>query len=144
MKRSEALRSLSRDHHQALAVAQRLRRAADAGEAAREFTEFWREHGEAHFQVEEQALLPLWEQLGRVDEEGVARLALEHLRIRSMAIEVASGTATLERLHELGEQLSAHVRFEERELFVAIERDLGDEKLGRLARAVAAAERARE
>jgi hypothetical protein len=30
MKRSAALASLSRDHHQALVVAQRLRRATDA------------------------------------------------------------------------------------------------------------------
>lgn len=144
MKRSEALQSLSRDHHKALAIAQRLRRATDAGEAAKEFVEFWKRHGEEHFQVEEQAMLPLWAHLGHVDEAGVARLALDHLRIRSMAIEVEAGTASLERLHELGDQLSSHVRFEERELFVSIERDLSDQDLARLARVVAAAEQARE
>ena len=46
----------------------------------------------------------------------------------------------LDAAHALGEELDAHVRFEERELFPAIERDLDDEALAILARAVAKAE----
>jgi hemerythrin-like domain-containing protein len=140
LKRAEALRSLSRDHHQALFVAQRLRRAEDPVEAAAAFLEFWRAHGAAHFRVEEDVLLPCWALLGTVDEPGAARLSAEHLRIRAAALAVESGHASLEALHELGEQLNDHVRFEERELFRLIEADLGDEELARLAAAVAAAE----
>ena len=43
MKRSEALASLSRDHHQALVVAQKLRRATDgtAPQARETFLAYW-------------------------------------------------------------------------------------------------------
>ena len=60
MKRTAALQPLSRDHHQALSVAQKLRRA-DAGTApgVRDaFLEFWRSHGRDHFRSEEEILLP--------------------------------------------------------------------------------------
>jgi hypothetical protein len=43
MKRSDALASLSRDHHQALVVAQKLRQASDATapEARETFLAYW-------------------------------------------------------------------------------------------------------
>jgi hypothetical protein len=60
MKRDEALQQLSRDHHRALEVALKLRRAtaADAVPARDRFMEFWREHGAVHFRVEEDVMLP--------------------------------------------------------------------------------------
>jgi hypothetical protein len=47
MKRSKALAALSRDHHQALVVAQKLRRAtaATACEARDAFLAYWTGHG---------------------------------------------------------------------------------------------------
>jgi hemerythrin-like domain-containing protein len=141
MKRDEALRSLSRDHHQALVVAQRMRRADDAEEGAAQFLDFFETHGQVHFGIEEQVLLPRWAELGEVDREAAARLAAEHLSIRTHALELQS-EPNLESVRALGEELDAHVRFEERELFPAIERDLGEEELAVLARAVAAAEEA--
>ena len=141
MKRDEALRSLSRDHHRALVVAQRLRRADDAQAAAAEFGEFFEGKGQIHFGIEEQVLLPRWAELGSVDAAAAARLAAEHLSIRTHALELAAAP-TLEAAHALGEELDAHVRFEERELFPAIERDLDDRALTTLAEAVAAAEAA--
>lgn len=135
MKRDEALRSLSRDHHRALVVAQSLRRARDPAE----FAAFFGEHGQRHFEIEEQVLLPLWSRLGTVDESAAARLASEHLAIRTHAVAL-SDRPTLEGVHALGEELAAHVRFEERQLFPAIEADLDEPSLATLARAVAAAE----
>jgi hemerythrin-like domain-containing protein len=140
--RSEALRSLSRDHHQALVVAQRMRRAEDAKVATEAFLEFWRGHGRRHFQIEEEVLLPLWAHLGSVDEQAAVRLALEHLRIRASAVAVEDEIPTLAQLHDLGDRLAAHVRFEERQLFELIERDLGDDQLSQLARTVSETERA--
>jgi hypothetical protein len=60
MKRDEALQQLSRDHHGALEVALKLRRANDAdADAVRDrFIEFWHEHGAHHFRVQEDLLLP--------------------------------------------------------------------------------------
>ncbi|MGH2957111.1 MAG: hemerythrin domain-containing protein [Solirubrobacterales bacterium] len=140
MKRSEALRSLSRDHHQALVVAQGLRRTSNAAEAAGAFLQFWKQSGESHFRVEEEVLLPCWALLGTVDDQAAARLAREHLSIRAKALALESRTATLEEISSLGEELEAHVRFEERELFALLEENLGDEELEQLARVVSEAE----
>ena len=139
MKRSEALRSLSRDHHQALAVAQDLRRTDDPQQAAARFRVFWDREGAHHFRVEEEVLLPTWAVLGTVDAESAARLAREHLELRALA-RTLGPTPSIESARELGERLAAHVRFEERELFPMIETDLGPDGLQQLADAVAAAE----
>ncbi|MGH2928070.1 MAG: hemerythrin domain-containing protein, partial [Solirubrobacteraceae bacterium] len=62
MKRHPAIAALSRDHHHALVVAQRLRRATDddgSDARAREtFLEYWRADGAQHFREEEEILLP--------------------------------------------------------------------------------------
>ena len=139
MKRSKALRSLSRDHHKALSVALDLRRFQDVGQASGRFLEFWPD-GALHFRIEEEVLLPYWELLGTVNAEAVARLSAEHRALRAAALEVSAGTASLSSLRNLGAKLAAHVRFEERELFPIIEADLGEHELETLARVVAEAE----
>lgn len=142
MKRSDALRPLSRDHHQALRVAQLLRRAEDPDEAASVFLQFWRGEGSRHFQIEEEVLLPLWGEYGTVDEAAAARLFREHVAIRQVAASLETGAPSIEQVRALGEQLADHVRFEERELFALIEADLAEENLERLAQAVSEAEHA--
>jgi hemerythrin-like domain-containing protein len=141
MKRSAALQSLSRDHHQALVVAQRLRRADDAEEVAAAFLDFWRGSGQRHFRIEEEVLLPYWALLGTVDETAAARLSQEHLAIRSAALAIATRAPDLEELRALGDRLAAHVRFEERVLFARLEEDLDADDLERLATVVVDAER---
>ena len=141
MKRSEALRSLSREHHQALTAGRRLRHADDPETAVAIFLEFWKRDGALHFRVEEEVLLPCWALLGTVDVEAATRLAREHLQLRAGALALAAGAPSLAAVRELGEELTAHVRFEERVLFPLIEADLGEPELERLARAVAEAER---
>jgi hemerythrin-like domain-containing protein len=140
VNRSEALRFLSRDHHQALVVAQHLRRADDPQEAARQFLGFWRQSGALHFRIEEEVLLPYWAVLGTVDGDGAARLARDHLSIRRAAIGLDAETASLEQIQDLGLELEAHVRFEERQLFPLLEANLDDDALARLASAVIDAE----
>ena len=139
MRRSEALLSLSRDHHKALSVALKMRRAEDAEEGAALFARYWEEHGRVHFRVEEETLLPTWARLGSVNQEAAARLAQEHLEIRARALMVAA-RPTLNDVHALGEKLTSHVRFEERELFPLIEEDLDAGDLVVVARAVSEAE----
>ncbi len=140
MKRSPELTPLSHDHHQALFVAQRLRRAEQVEQPAAEFRQFWDEHGSPHFRIEEEVLLPMWAALGNAQPEHVDRIAREHLAIRAAAYELAAGRADLEQLQRLGGLLAAHVRYEERELFPLIEDDLDAGALGRVGAAVAAAE----
>lgn len=134
MKRDPALVRLSQDHHQALVVALQLRRGADAETAAARFREFWREHGNTHFRVEEDVLFPVWAEADAgYDEELVVRALAEHHRIRSDARRVTAGETDWALLRRLGERLNDHVRFEERELFAAIEASLSREQLDRLA-----------
>jgi hemerythrin-like domain-containing protein len=140
VKRSEALRSLSRDHHKALSAALEMRRATDAAEGAAAFARYWEEHGKIHFRVEEEVLLPTWARLGNLDQTAALRLAKEHLEIRAAGLAL-DGRPDLEQVHALAEKLAEHVRFEERELFGLIERDLGPQELERLAGAVSEAER---
>lgn len=143
MKRSEALTPLSHDHHQGLVVAQRLRRAESVdGPAADDFRRFWPEHGGPHFRIEEEVLLPFWQMLGNVDPAHVARVAQEHLAIRTLALKVEAGEAALADLQQLGELLQAHIRYEERELFPLIEADLDAAAQARLGAAVQRAESA--
>lgn len=136
MKRAEALRPLSREHLVALLAAKKLREAKDLTSAARDFLAFWEEHGRHHFRVEEEVLLPGWDAYGEIDRPGVARMLEEHRVIRREALRLAGGESTLEEAHELGVLLHDHVRFEERELFVAAEESLGDAALDLLAAAI--------
>ena len=66
MKRHSALIPLSRDHHDGLVQAVRLRRAAAVGDAsarlaaAREFVEFFKNEERVHLRSEEEELFPLF------------------------------------------------------------------------------------
>lgn len=143
MRRSEALASLSRDHHQALVVALILRRATpETAAAARDrFLSFWAAEGELHFRLEETALLPAYAAHGDPYHPLVLALLGDHVAIRQRAAALANGPgAPLDALHDLGERLDAHVRREERELFPLIEAAMPGDELAALAAALSEAE----
>jgi hypothetical protein len=143
MRRSDALAPLSRDHHHALVVAQRLRRADDAtAQAARSaFLDFWHADGRRHFEVEEAVLLPAFAPRDAAGEEAVRRVLAEHEDVRARAARLQEGgAADLGALHDLGALLRDHVRHEERVLFGLIEDALPAPELARLAAAVQTAE----
>jgi Hemerythrin HHE cation binding domain len=128
MKRSPALIRLSRDHHRALDVARRLRRATpDDLDAALEYLrEFWDPHGRTHFEPEERHLV---DALDDTDwREAASRMCRDHDEIRARIASVAGvGSA-----RELGTLLHDHVHFEERELFALLEDRLTEPELERL------------
>lgn len=134
MKRHDALAALSRDHHHALVAAHRLKRASEttAAEARDRFLGYWNADGQRHFREEEDTLLPAYAGFGNPDEPVLARVLVDHVRIRWLAHEAARPSASLDALHTLGEQLEAHVRREERELFPLIEQALPEHELARL------------
>jgi hemerythrin-like domain-containing protein len=142
MKRHADLQSLSRDHHQALVVARRLKHVNDAEAIAARaaFLEFWRRHGQLHFRVEEEVLLSGFADAAGADDEALARVLHEHAEIRLRALQLHGRTPSVEALRALGELLANHVHFEERELFPAIEAALSAEQLSAMASALAAAE----
>jgi hemerythrin-like domain-containing protein len=139
VKRSPELAQLSRDHHVALEAALLLRRAGDENLAAavERFTEFWRERGERHFEIEEELLLPA---VGEEDAEWAghaARVRREHGEIRTRSAQISGDLAAA---RELGELLNDHVRFEERTLFPLLEERLSRAALSELGTAIERAE----
>lgn len=118
MKRSPALLELSREHHTALSLAARIARAADpAAEAdlmARVQIVF-RDELAPHFVAEEEGLLPAMAAAG--ERALVERTLGEHRLMQQMVDRIAAGDR--DSLKAFGQQLTAHVRFEERELFMA-------------------------
>jgi iron-sulfur cluster repair protein YtfE (RIC family) len=139
MKRSEALAQLSRDHHQALVVAQRLRRAdPETAAAARDaFLDFWATEGRQHFRDEEEILLPAFARHESPAHEAVVRVLTDHVDLRRRAGDLAGDSAASpDDLRELGERLNAHVRHEERVLFPMIEAALSTDELVELAAAL--------
>jgi hemerythrin-like domain-containing protein len=144
MKRSPALMSLSRDHHQALAVALRLRRASeeDAEAVVDAFDEFWEHCGRLHFELEEKFLLPAVPGYGDPDWAELSdRVRAEHGAIRraAVALRAVGGGQRLAAARDLGQMLHAHVRFEERRLFALLQDRLPEERLEQLGRSLAAA-----
>src|SRR3989442_1167937 len=143
MKRHPALIPLSRDHHDGLVQAVRLRRAAAGGDAsarlaaAREFVEFFRNDERVHLRDEEEELFPLFLRYVQSQPALLREARVQHMQLegfaRTLDIAVAAGSVDRETLHAAGGLLDAHIPLEERQLFPLIERLVPDEELGGLA-----------
>jgi hypothetical protein len=96
-----------------------------------------------HFRLEEELLFPAY--AGHADplDPLVLRALGEHATIRHRADALAATpSAAPDALQQLGAELAAHVRLEEREVFPLIERVIPESELGALARALEDAEHA--
>ena len=137
MKRDPRLVGLSREHHHALALAVRLRKAAQAGDgltaAAQDLVRTFYTEVAPHFQVEEELLLPALEAQGGHGSELARRARQDHAWLRQGAALAAAGQTS--HLAEYGERRAAHVRLEERELFEHAQATLDDDVLAQIARA---------
>jgi hemerythrin-like domain-containing protein len=143
VKRSDALKALSRQHHQGLSVALRLRRVTpDTAVQTREaFLDFWAREGRGHFRAEEEVLLPSFAAHARADHEAIVRVLVEHVDLRRRSSELERGDDQAPgELRELGERLERHIRHEERVLFPLIEEALPEDELERLVVALEEAE----
>jgi hemerythrin-like domain-containing protein len=135
MKRCPELQKLSREHHPALTLSVHLKRDATSGDEARIALACWKVRQlfendlKPHFDEEEDCLLPLLAAAGA--EALVARTLAEHVEIVHLvqALETPDGTT----LARFAEAITAHVRFEERELFEAAQQLLDQEALTRIA-----------
>lgn len=142
MKRHPALVPLSRDHHHALVIAQRLERASaeTAGATAHTFLGHWETEERLHFRLEEELLLPAYAAHGAPDHPAIVRMLLDHMMIRRDAGRLV-GSPSLEQLHDLGKRLADHVRLEEHEVFPLIEATVPEAELQALGRRLRDAER---
>ena len=143
MKRHPSLRPFSDDHHQGLVNARRLRRAASGegsnpASTAQDFLDFWQRDTSHHFRKEEDVLLPVLARYGGdLDERPILQMLTQHARIRGLAMqlgdELEQGEVREDTLRSLGEQLEAHIRLEEREVFPLIEETLPEGALQEVA-----------
>lgn len=123
MKRHEKLQDLSREHYSALKLALLAKRAAQSGApeqieaTAASCVAAFASDLEPHFCVEESTWLPALVKSGAIDL--VSRTEHDHAELRSLASRLQTPDAAT--LQAFAERLTAHVRFEERELFEAIE-----------------------
>lgn len=123
MKRSEMLTSLSHDHHQALRASQLLKRCdeSDAVDVRDGFRGFWEPHVD-HIRIEEEILFPKYAEFRGDDDPLLVQARDEHQRISALADAVLNtDPPPVEKMHQLGEVLHDHTRFEEREFFGVIE-----------------------
>jgi hemerythrin-like domain-containing protein len=141
-RRHDSLVPLSHDHHHTLAQARRLERAAsmddesDRRRATDDFINFYLGTLLRHFHEEEELFFaPL------IDDEDAQELVIraltEHLRIhacvRRLKRDLVDGKVEPNQLIELSKLLTAHVRFEERDLLPLVEDLLSEEELRDLA-----------
>lgn len=136
MKRDVRLHGLTSDHHHALRLAWDVSHGrADAAMAARVAAAYASDLA-PHFAAEEQLLLP--HLAARGAQPLVDRTLADHGRLKAL---VAQASADPTCLGEFAECLTAHVRFEEGELFAACERLLTADELEEVARRVPKARR---
>ncbi len=147
MKRHPSLQPLSRDHHEALLQVQALRLAAEGSPDERRvararFRDLWDGWFRGHLDLEERCLPPLIPEASDVE-----RLRAEHDEIRSLAKAFLRGAARAKPVGDLMERLAGrlhdHVRWEERQLFPAIEGAAGDAGLRSLGAETKSAEAGR-
>ncbi|MFZ9388128.1 MAG: hemerythrin domain-containing protein [Chitinophagaceae bacterium] len=120
IKRSEQLAPLSREHHDGLLFAWKIKQGLENKtplETLAQYTLwFWRHHIKPHFYQEEKIL-------GKHFPEGnpmAARMKDEHDHIRELVLGL-DDQADKRSLQILCDLLNQHIRFEERELFVFLE-----------------------
>jgi hypothetical protein len=137
MKRDPRLHGLSSDHHHALRLAWDIKQAAQQGALDAALLARVRATFDAelvpHFSVEEEVLLTALGASGAPEAAPLAERTLaDHAGLRAELAAAEAGD--LARLVAFGERLTAHVRFEEGELFPACERLLPDAVLDEAAR----------
>ena len=141
-RRHDSLVPLSHDHHHALAQARRLTEAASMSDDAErrratdDFINFYLGSLLRHFREEEELFF------APIVDDGdaqalIARALTEHLRVharvRRLKRDLVDGVVEPTQLTELSKLLTAHVRFEERDLLPLVEQLLSEDELKDLA-----------
>ncbi len=123
MKRITELQPLSHDHHHALVLANRCKKTAASGNIAASIL-LWQEVIHEfihtllpHFHIEEQTLIAPLQRLG--EDKLLQKLLLDHGLIQTCVFDTQ--TPETELLQRFGTLLAAHIRFEERDLFITIQ-----------------------
>jgi hemerythrin-like domain-containing protein len=139
MKRHESLAPLSREHHGALILAQLIKRGApvyrglpttivDKIDYA---TQYYKTHLKQHFKQEE-AMLELVKKHDASLSALSAEIIAEHRMLKDFFKSLDKVADQEAVLNELGNELDAHIRKEERVLFPLIEKHCTEELLNKI------------
>lgn len=132
MKRHEILQPFSRDHNVGLVLARALSNTPQ--DSIHELIHIWDDEMRDHFEEEEALLGPL------APAELRSKLVADHEEIRELVERARRNDLAELELRQLGEKLDAHIRWEERVLFPAVE---ASPNLGSISEATQALERRR-
>ena len=128
IKRSQQLAPLSREHHDGLLFAWKIRQGIENNtslDIMRKYALwFWKNHIKPHFFQEEKILIPYMP----AGHPMAIKLLEDHDHIRELILGL-DDEADKRTLAILSDLLNAHIRFEERELFVYLEQMLTPEQL---------------
>ncbi len=129
LERHPLLRPVSREHHDGLLLCWKLRQGLAKGVGPRRMQEycntFYYEHLLPHFAVEEEAVFPI---LG-MDNHLVRRALKEHEELSELFLAKEHDELSLSTIENL---LMAHIRFEERVLFQAVQEVATEEELAQV------------
>ncbi|MGF2411437.1 hemerythrin domain-containing protein [Ferruginibacter sp.] len=128
MKRHEALAPLSREHHDALILAQLLKKNAPVYKGLPQLpkdkavyaTNFYHSNLQKHFKQEEQMLHKVKQYNSKI-EEITPEIIYEHEQLTQLFISLDKTADLQTTMDTLGKALEAHVRKEERILFPLIQ-----------------------
>jgi len=126
IKRHDALKQLSREHHHGLLLCWKLRegfRKDISTKRIKKYTiHFWKKNLRHHFQLEEKHIFPI---LG--DNHPLVKKALsQHRRLQRLFEDKADTSKSLSLIEE---ELELHIRFEERVLFNEIQQQATEQQL---------------
>lgn len=128
IKRSGQLAPLSREHHDGLLFAWKLRQGLNINteiETLKKYCHwYWEQHIKKHFHEEEEILLKFIPS----DNKMAIQLREEHDNIRELILSIDQKPDTI-TIGLLADFISRHIRFEERVLFNYLEKTLSPEQL---------------
>ena len=140
MKRHAALHPLSHDHHKGLILAQQLKKGAPQYKGMPSTLEekkiytisFYNNELVQHFKDEEEILFPLVKNRTTDIDVLIDEIVDEHRKMEKLVAEIQKTTELETALDALGRLLEKHIRKEERELFLAIEKILSEDEYSQL------------
>lgn len=132
LKRHISLRPLSREHHYGLLLGWKIPTGLSkdvAPERIKAYSDwFFQNHLLPHFDMEERHVFPV---LGGKEHPMVKRALREHRRLKRL---FAAGEELGKHLSLIDEELTAHIRFEERVLFDEVQAVASPEQLAEIER----------
>ena len=127
LKRSKQLTPFSREHHDALLFVWKIRQGLKNITAPNVIIDyirwFWENNLQNHFELEEKLLIPPLP----ANDEFAKQMSIEHQALRHSIGEMDENS-----IAAFAEGLDAHIRFEERQLFPHIEKQLSTEQLNEI------------